>query len=123
MLPPQRRAAVGAALRRDAVTLRTVDPAAPLDDLRAFDRDVRDARVIGLGEASPGTAEFFQMKQRLLRDLVERHGVTVLAVEDARVVEARAVERYVSTGSGDPADALRHLAWPLQNREMLGLVR
>ena len=123
MLPPQRRAAAVAALERFAVKLRTVDPNAPLDDLHAFDRDVADARVIGLGEASPGSAEFFRMKQRLLRDLVERHGVTVLAV-DAGVVEARALERFVTTGAGDPADTLRRLgAWEFENGEMLALAR
>jgi erythromycin esterase-like protein len=123
MVSPQLRAAVETALERSAVKLRTDDPAAPLDDLRAFDREVADSRVIGLGQASPGSAEFFRMKQRLLRDLVERHGVTVLAV-DAGVVEARAMERYVSAGAGDPADALRRLGtWQWQNGEMLALAR
>ena len=122
MLRPQQRAAVVTRLKRIAVKLRTVDPGTPLDDLGAFDRDVGDARVIGLGEASPGSAESFRMTHRLLRDLVERHGVTVLAV-DAGVVEARAMERYVA-GSGDPADALRRLAsWQWQNGEMVALAR
>jgi erythromycin esterase len=122
-LRPTQRAAVEDALRRVAVKLRTVDPAAPLGDLAAFDRDVANARVIGLGEASPGTAEFVRMKHRLLRDLVERHGVTVVAL-DAGVLEARELERYVTTGQGDPADALRRLdSWEWQNDEMLALAR
>ena len=116
------RAAVETALRRDAVALRTTDPEAPLDDLAAFDRDVASARIVGLGEASHGTAEFFRMKHRLFRDLVERHGVTVFAFE-ANLPEAHEMDRYVTTGAGDPAHALHSLRfWTWQTDEVLALV-
>ena len=122
-LDPAQRAAVEAALRRDAVALRTVDPAAPLDDLAAFDRDVAGARIVGLGEASHGTADFFRMKHRLFRDLVERHGVTVFAFE-ANLPEAHEMERYVTAGEGDPAHALHSLQfWTWQTDEVLALAR
>jgi erythromycin esterase len=122
-LAPAQRPAVEAALRRDAVVLRTLDPEAPLDDLAAFDRDVANARIVGLGEASHGTAEFFRMKHRLFRDLVERHGVTVFAFE-ANLPEAREMERYVTTGDGDPAHALHSLYfWTWQTDEVLALAK
>jgi erythromycin esterase len=122
-LDPAQRTAVDAALRRDAVALRTTDPEAPLDDLAAFDRDVANARIVGLGEASHGTAEFFRMKHRLFRDLVERHGVTVFAFE-ANLPEAREMERYVTTGEGDPAHALHSLYfWTWQTEEVLALAK
>ena len=122
-LDPAQRAAVDAALRRDAVQLRTVDPEAPLDDLGAFDRDVASARIVGLGEASHGTADFFRMKHRLFRDLVERHGVTVFAFE-ANLPEAHEMERYVTTGEGDPANALHSLKfWTWQTDEVLALAK
>jgi erythromycin esterase len=120
-LDAAQRAAVEAALRRDAVTLHTVDPNAPLDDLAAFDRDVANARIVGLGEASHGTAEFFRMKHRLFRDLVERHGVTVFAFE-ANLPEAHEMDRYVTTGEGDPEHALHSLRfWTWQTAEVLAL--
>jgi erythromycin esterase len=76
-----------------------------------------------LGEASHGTAEFFRMKHRLFRDLVERHGVTVFAFE-ANLPEAREMERYVTTGAGDPGDALHSLRfWTWQTDEVLALAR
>ena len=122
-LDATQRAAVEAALRRDAAKLRTVDPEAPLDDLAAFDRDVASARIVGLGEASHGTADFFRMKHRLFRDLVERHGVTVFAFE-ANLPESHEMERYVTTGEGDPAHALHSLQfWTWQTDEVLALAK
>ncbi len=122
-LDPAQRALIEAALKRDAFALRTTDPEAPLDDLAGFDRDVASARIVGLGEASHGTAEFFRMKHRLFRDLVERHGVTVFAFE-ANLPEAREMDRYVTSGEGDPAHALHDLHfWTWQTGEVLALAK
>ena len=58
--------------------LATTDP--PVDasqsdaDLAAIDRIIGSARVIALGEDTHGTSEFFRMKDRVLRYLVEQHG-------------------------------------------------
>lgn len=107
----------------DATPYRAKRVRLQLDDLTTFDRDVATARVIGLGQASAGTAEFLRMKHRLFRDLVERHGVTVLAF-DTGVVEAREIDRYVATGRGDPIRALRTLpTWEWQTAEVRDLVK
>ncbi len=107
----------------DATPYRAKRVRLQLDDLTTFDRDVATARVIGLGQASAGTAEFLRMKHRLFRDLVERHGVTVLAF-DTGVVEAREIDRYVATGRGDPIRALRSLpTWEWQTAEVRDLVK
>ena len=60
----------------DAVVmaLRTLDPAAPLDDLEWLDEAIGDARVVAIGESAHGIREFYQLRHRLLRYLVERHG-------------------------------------------------
>jgi erythromycin esterase len=49
-------------------------------DLRFID-EFSDARVIGLGEATHGTHEFFEAKHRIFRYLVENHGFNVYAFE------------------------------------------
>lgn len=69
------------ALAAAAHTLGSTDPAAPDADLRAFDRMVGDAKVLGVGEATHGSAEFQNIKHRLLRHLVERRGFTTFAFE------------------------------------------
>lgn len=50
------------------------------DQLRFLD-PLSDASVIGLGEASHGTAEFFQAKHRIFRYLAENHGFKIFAIE------------------------------------------
>jgi len=79
-----------------------MEPAENLDDLEPLRRLVGDARVVSLGEATHGTREFFQMKHRILRFLVERMGFTAFAIE-ATWPEANRLDRYLRTGEGDPA--------------------
>jgi erythromycin esterase len=51
------------------------------DDELSFIDVFTDARVIGLGEASHGSKEFFEAKHRLFRYLVENAGFNVFAFE------------------------------------------
>ncbi|WP_433517541.1 erythromycin esterase family protein [Nonomuraea sp. CA-143628] len=79
-------------------------------------------RVVGLGEATHGTREFFLLKHVLLRHLVEDLGFTVLAME-ASVSAAAAVDDYVTGGSTDPVEALRELGfWTWRTREVLAVL-
>ncbi len=68
-------------LRRHAVPLESLDPAGPLDDLQGLRPMFEGARVVGLGEDNHGTREFFRVKHRLLRFLVEEMGFTRFAME------------------------------------------
>lgn len=42
---------------------------------------IGDSRLVLLGEASHGTAEFYQMRARITRELIEKKGFTIIAVE------------------------------------------
>jgi erythromycin esterase len=68
-------------LRNHAIPLIHLDPDAPLDDLEPLREIIGGARVVSLGENSHLITEFKQMRQRILRFLVERCGFTVLAFE------------------------------------------
>lgn len=50
------------------------------DQLRFLDQ-LSDVSIIGLGEATHGTAEFFQAKHRIFKYLVENHGFKIFAIE------------------------------------------
>jgi erythromycin esterase len=63
------------------ISLRTLDPAEPLDDLGWLDQAIGDARVVAVGESAHYNREFFQLRHRLLRYLAERHGFSAYAVE------------------------------------------
>ncbi|HET6896318.1 MAG TPA: erythromycin esterase family protein [Candidatus Baltobacteraceae bacterium] len=95
------------ALRSRAVVLES--GAFSADDLNVapIAQAAGNARIIGLGEGSHGTSEFYQIKDRVLRYLVEHQGFTVLAME-GDWSEWTAVNRFVQTGDGTAADVLRN---------------
>ena len=69
------------------------------DDLLVFDF-LSSKKIVGLGEATHGTREFFEMKHRLFQYLVEEHGFRVFAFE-VDFAESIYIDRYITTGEGD----------------------
>lgn len=65
-----------------------------------MDEIVGDARIVALGEATHGTAEFFRMKHRLFEYLVEKKGFTVLAFEANWPGDVEFLDRHIKTGTG-----------------------
>jgi erythromycin esterase len=90
-------------------------------DLVQFDHIVGDAKIIGLGESTHGTSEFFTEKHRLIRHLVEQRGVRVFALE-ANQRAVAALDRYVREGVGSARQALRTVYAVWNTEEMLGLI-
>lgn len=80
--------------RELAVTAR------PFEDTRTLERIVGDARVVGVGEATHSSAEFFRAKHRIFEQLVERQGFTTFALE-ANWSTGLLVDAYVRSGEGD----------------------
>ncbi|MEU3607853.1 erythromycin esterase family protein [Streptomyces sp. NPDC035033] len=74
--------------------------ARPLDDPRALDRLVGGAKVVGIGEATHSSAEFFTAKHRIFEHLVEEKGFTTFALE-ASWSTGLLIDRWVTTGEGD----------------------
>lgn len=109
-------------LREYAVPLDTTDPAADFDDLAPLHDRLADARIVGLGEATHGTCEFFRLKHRLLRYLVAELDVRVVGFE-ANLPEALAIDDYVVHGTGDPVAALDGVYfWTWQVESVLELL-
>lgn len=107
---------------RTALPLSVLSPGGPADDLRPLGKALDGVRIVGLGEATHGTAEFFRLKHRLLEHLVTEHGFTVLAME-ASTSAAPAVDAYVRHGAGDAAEALAGLGfWTWRTHEMLAVL-
>ncbi|GAA2452882.1 erythromycin esterase family protein [Streptomyces glaucus] len=118
-------AAVVEALDRAAHPLRTVEPGGGTRDLRALDRMIGDASVVGLGEATHGSHDFFALKDRVFRHLVEEKGFRTFALEAPWSTGLR-LDDYVVHGKGDPRRIMSeefqrdYLWW--NNAEYLGLV-
>lgn len=103
--------------------LTTFSPSADYADLEPLRDIVGEARVVSLGESTYGTHQFFTMKHRILRYLVEEMGFTAFAIE-ATMPEAFLVDEYVRHGTGDPAQRLAGLyVWNRNTREMLDQVQ
>ena len=56
--------------------------------------------MLGLGEATHGTSEFFNMKDRIFRYFVEEHGFRAFGFE-MDFGESLIFEEYVQGGEGD----------------------
>lgn len=80
-------------------------------DLFAMKAIIGDATVVGLGESTHGTAEFFKMKHRLLEYFVVEMGFTIFAIE-ANMPECQRVNEYVLGGKGNPKELIEKIACP-----------
>ena len=113
---------VASRLAANGTALTTTDPTADLADLEPGGRAFDEATVIGLGEAAHGTREFFRLKHRLIRYLVERQEVRLFGLE-ANFAETLALDRYIRYGEGDPEEALAGVYfWTWNTEELLALV-
>ncbi len=111
-----------AALLAVARPLASVDADENTADLEQALAVLKTVRVVGAGEASHGTSEFFRMKQRLYRWLVETSGPIDFALE-ASLSGCAAIDDDVNGGSGDAAALIGNLnLWPWDTHEMVALV-
>lgn len=109
-------------LNRHATPLATTDPGKPVDDLAGLRGIARDARIVGLGESTHGSAEQFRVKHRAVRFLVERMGYRSIAFEED-FASGVAIDRYIVTGVGDPRALIMATGSIWATEEMLDLVR
>lgn len=93
-------------------------------DLSALLRRIGDARVVLLGEASHGTSEFYLMRERITRELIEKKGFTFVAIEGDWPDAAR-IDHYVRHFEYSPKEwtaFARFPQWMWRNEEVRGFV-
>lgn len=116
------KAAIGE-LRTRAVVIPTLAFDADPDQLAAIGAAIGDARIVGMGEGSHGSSEFFAFKNRLFKYLVEKKGFTVFAME-ADWSAGLAVDQYIKTGRGTAQQAVASLGfWTWDTPEVVELVQ
>ena len=111
------------------VSDRIAAAAEPFDGIEAADLDalldrIGDARVVLLGEATHGTSEFYRMRARITRELVERKGFRIVAVE-ADWPDAGRIDGYIRhREAAPPAERpfTRFPTWMWVNEEVSELV-
>ncbi|MGH2386103.1 MAG: protein-L-isoaspartate(D-aspartate) O-methyltransferase, partial [Candidatus Limnocylindria bacterium] len=116
----------------EAATLaqRVAAAAEPFDDIDSADLDgilgrIGSARLVLIGEASHGTSEFYRMRQRLSRELIEHHGFGFIAAE-ADWPDAAVIDAYVRADPTAPDQPRRIFGrfptWMWRNAEVLEFV-
>ncbi|MFE6937126.1 erythromycin esterase family protein [Streptomyces sp. NPDC057699] len=124
--PPMSTADPVRELSRLAQPLRTTESGTRDDDLRPLGRMIGSAKIVGLGEATHSSRQFFTMKHRVFRYLVEKKGFTTFALE-APWSTGLVLNEYVVHGKGDPEEIMReefqssYRIW--NNREYLALLK
>lgn len=110
-------------LKQNAIPLNGVDPGLPNNDLADLETVFKDVQLVGVGEATHGTSDFFRFKHRLFRFLVEKNAFTVLALE-ADWCNCKLLDDYISTGNGDPEKLLGSSNYPHWRRlEVLDVIK
>ncbi|MFF3390194.1 erythromycin esterase family protein [Streptomyces sp. NPDC002669] len=111
------------ALEQAAHPLRSTEPGRNTTDLRALGAMIGDAKVVGLGEATHGSHEFFAMKERVFRHLVEEKGFTTFALELSWSAGLQ-IDEYLQTGKGDAREIAKETLTnsPWEREEFVSLI-
>jgi erythromycin esterase len=100
-------------LHHAAIPIEHIEAGNGFADLQPLKQPLADVKVVGLGEATHGTREFFQLKHHLLEFLVTEMGFRAFALEASHAA-CQPINAYVLTGEGDRASALTgqwYVAW------------
>ena len=113
-------------LRQNAIPIRHIEAGHGFADLQPLKTVLKDVQVVGLGETTHGTREFFQFKHRLLEFLAVEMGFTAFAIE-ASYAACQPINDYVLHGRGNRADVLTgqgYVPWDTEElAEMLDWMR
>src|SRR5258708_3519297 len=113
-------------IQQNAIPLKTVEPGGSDADLQPLQSLVGNASIVGLGEETHGTHEFFTMKARLVEFLVSRMGFTTFIMEN-NWGTSRLIDAYINGGQGNVEDVMRmslFFSWQTQEyRDMLEWMR
>lgn len=109
-------------VRQNAIRFETERAESGFADLQPLEQLIGSARVVGLGEATHGTAEFFRMKHRLTEFLATQMGFTIFSIE-ANMPESYRLNDYVMAGRGDPRELLKGMYfWTWNTQEVLDMI-
>lgn len=106
----------------NAHPIKSVRVGSGLEDLQWLKPVLKGVKYVGLGEATHGTREFFQMKHRMLEFLVKEMGYTVFAME-ASYQGCENINNYIMYGKGDAHTALTSQGfWTWDTEEVIDMI-
>lgn len=106
-------------IQAHAVPIGDADPGSLEPNLSALRETIGNARIVGLGEGTHGTTEFWGIRQKISRYLVEEMGFTAILME-AGLPNSLALDDYVTRGEGTATAAHEELGvWRYQEMRTL----
>ncbi len=116
-------------LHEEPLVAAIADAAEPFDEIETANlapllRRIGDARVVLLGEASHGSSEFYQMRERISRELIRHKGFDFIAIEGDWPDAAR-IDHYVRHREYAPSEWMafaRFPAWMWRNTDVRSFV-
>jgi len=109
-------------LQQNATPFTTLEPGVDDAELAPLNNVIGNARIVGLGEGTHGTSEFFRMKSRIISYLARNLGFTIFAIE-GNMPEAYKMNDYVLNGNDDPKELLAGMYfWTWNTQEVLDMV-
>ena len=109
-------------LKENAHVLKSVKHGTGFEDLKFLKPVLKDVRFVGLGEATHGTKEFFQMKARMLEFLVKEMGFRVFVIE-ASYAGCNNINDYILYGKGSAHTALASQGfWTWDTEEVIDMI-
>jgi erythromycin esterase len=107
-------------LRDELVAISSTDPAENDAALEVILQKVGNAQIVGLGEATHGTTEFWSIRQKITRYLIEKKGFRAILME-ASFPGSFALHDYIAAGTGVASEAHQKLgSW--RYKEMQDLI-
>ena len=109
-------------LKENLIPLKTVEAESGFEDLMPLKEILKDKRIIGMGEATHGTSEFFKMKHRMFEFLVEEMRYRVFAIE-GEFGGSQVVNEYILYGKGDINQSLEAMNfWIWSTEEVVDMI-
>lgn len=102
-------------------TVYPIDTLSITSNLGILKKFFLSKEVIGMGEATHGTHEFFHFKSEFFKFLVVECNFRVFGIEASYGAELF-VNDYVKKGIGDIQNAMKYLDWPWETEEVKDLV-
>lgn len=119
---PEKPDAAASDLRAAAIAVSVAKTFSSTASSSKLDQLLCPARVIGMGEATHGSAEFTRLRGNLFLHLASSCGFRLLLLE-ADTSAVLELDHYVLTGQGSPKDALSHTGnWIFMHADMIALV-
>lgn len=108
--------AISEKLKNLLVPLKTVEAGNGFEDLQPLKEILKNVKILGMGEATHGTKEFFQMKHRMYEFLVEEMGYRAFAIE-AEFGSYQIINDYILNDKGTMEDVMYALVFGIWNTQ------